>query len=64
MSLEDIMKLEEDKQITEYLEFIKDITDPLQRKALLQPLSDLLTSPRAWRVEADEKNTEYKKGYT
>lgn len=55
VSLEDIMKLEEDKQITEYLEFIKDITDPLQRKALLQPLSDLLTSPRAWRVEADEK---------
>ncbi len=59
VNLEDIMKLEDDEQIANYLEFIKDITDPLQRNALQEPLSDLLTSPRAWisedKTEADEE---------
>jgi DNA-binding MarR family transcriptional regulator len=57
--LEDIMKLEEDEQITNYLEFIKNITDPSQQKKFLQPLSDLLTSPIAWtsegKIKPDEK---------
>ncbi len=57
VSLEDIMKLEEDEQIANYLEFIKDITDPLQRKVLLQPLSDLLESPEAWEDEQAEEKT-------
>jgi hypothetical protein len=57
--LEDIMKLEEDEQITNYLEFIKNITDPLQQTEFLEQLSDLLTSPRAWtsegKIKPDEK---------
>ena len=57
--LEDIMKLEEDEQITNYLEFIKNITDPPLQKEFLLPLSELLTSPRAWtsegKIEPDEK---------
>ena len=52
MDLEDIMKLEDDPLIANYLEFIKDISDPVQRKALLLPLSDLLKSPRAWISES------------
>jgi hypothetical protein len=48
VSLEDIVKIEEDQQVTEYFEFIKDITDSPQRKTLLQPLLDLITSPKAW----------------
>jgi hypothetical protein len=51
------VKIDDDPQIANYLEFIKDIPDPVQRKALLQPLSDVLTSPRAWlregRVESN-----------
>ena len=59
MNLEDIMKFEDDPQIINYLAFIKNISDPAQHKALLQPLSDVLTSPRAWlregRIESDEE---------
>ncbi len=58
ISLEDIMKLEDDEQIANYLEFIKDITDPIERKELLQPLSDLLTSPRARVVESKREDDE------
>lgn len=54
MDLEDIMKLEDDPLVAHYLEFIKDISDPVQRKALLQPLSDLLTSPTAWGADYEE----------
>jgi predicted transcriptional regulator len=51
VDLEDILKLESDEDITNFLEFIKDITNPLQRKVLVQPLSELFTSLAAVEVE-------------
>jgi DNA-binding MarR family transcriptional regulator len=51
VDFEDILKSERDEDIANYLEFIKDITDPLQRKMLVQPLSELYTSLAAMEVE-------------
>jgi DNA-binding MarR family transcriptional regulator len=65
--LEDIMILEEDQQITNYLEFIKNITDPSHQEEFLQPLTDLLTSPRAWtsedKIVPDEKREIIRDGF-
>jgi hypothetical protein len=38
VNLEDILKVEDNEHISAFLEFIKDISDPLQRLILIQPL--------------------------
>jgi hypothetical protein len=43
VDLEDILKLDGDDEITNYLEIIKNITNPLQRKMFIQPLSELFS---------------------
>jgi hypothetical protein len=64
--LEDIMKIEGDEEIVNYLEFIKDIRDPSQRKVLIDPLSTILTSLAAWtskgRLEPNQKTNIIKEG--
>jgi predicted transcriptional regulator len=48
VDLEDILKLETDEEIINYLEFIKDITNPIQRRRLIDPLSVLFASMRSY----------------
>ncbi len=44
VDVEDVLKLERDEQIANYLELIKDIADPLQRKPFIEPLLGLFSS--------------------
>jgi hypothetical protein len=41
VNFEDILKAEDNELISAFLEFIKDISDPSQRRALIDPLNDL-----------------------
>ena len=43
VDIENIMKIEKDEDIANYMEIVESIADPLQRKLFLSPLSDLLT---------------------
>jgi hypothetical protein len=38
VNLEDILKIDDNQHVSTFLEFIKDISDPLQRRFLIQPL--------------------------
>src|SRR5437763_12848637 len=67
ISLEEIMKVDKDEQISNYLEFIKDVSDLSQRERLLQPLSILLTSYISWKskgnISVEEKKEILKDGF-
>jgi hypothetical protein len=41
VNLEDILKAEDNEHISAFLEFIKDVSDPSQRRALIDPLNTL-----------------------
>jgi hypothetical protein len=43
VNIEDLLKLESDEEIANYLDVIKDITNPLQRKMFVEPLSELFS---------------------
>lgn len=51
VDLEDILRIEDNGQITAYLEFIKDIHDASQRQKLIRPLEAFLTLIEAWTSE-------------
>jgi hypothetical protein len=38
VNLEDILKVEDNEHVSAFLEFMKDISDPLQRRFLIEPL--------------------------
>jgi hypothetical protein len=48
VNIEDILKLENDEDISNYLELIKEISNPLQRQEFVEPLSSILTSYGTW----------------
>jgi DNA-binding MarR family transcriptional regulator len=45
VSLEEILKAENDEEISKYFEIIRDVTDVSQRNEFIQPLEELLTRP-------------------
>jgi hypothetical protein len=53
VNVEDILKIDRDQDILNYLELIKDVTDPLQRQKFIDPLTLIITSYGTW--ESKEK---------
>jgi hypothetical protein len=51
VDLEDILRIEDNEQISAYLEFIKDIHDASQRQNLIRPLEAFITLIEAWTSE-------------
>ncbi|MFZ0512589.1 MAG: hypothetical protein WAM14_13355 [Candidatus Nitrosopolaris sp.] len=60
VSLEDILKIEDNEQIAAYLEFIKDIHDASQRQKLIRPLEDFLLLYEAWTTDGKLYRTQTK----
>ena len=48
VDIENILKIEGDQDILNYLELIKDVTDPLQRQKFIDPLTLIITSYGTW----------------
>ncbi len=60
VELEDILKIEDNDQITMYLEFIKDVRDVSQRQKLIKPLQAFLTLYEAWITDGKLGGTQTK----
>ena len=67
VNIEDILKIEGDQDILNYLELIKDVTDPLQRQKFIDPLTLIITSYGTWeskgKIDPKLKRDTIKEGF-
>lgn len=67
VNVEDILKIDRDQDILNYLELIKDVTDPLQRQKFIDPLALIITSYGTWeskgKIDPEIKRDSIKKGF-
>ena len=67
VNVEDILKIDRDQDILNYLELIKDVTDPLQRQKFIDPLTLIITSYGTWeskgKIDPEIKRDSIKKGF-
>jgi hypothetical protein len=67
VEIEDILKIEEDQEILNYFELIKDVSDQLQCQKFIEPLSLIITSVASWeskgKIDPKLKRDSIKKGF-